>query len=158
MSAALNAQEAGITAGGLVDEVQDLCEFVSHRAAIDGIRHSTIKVSLFALRRLHVEQGLPSPVSGVRLRMTLEGIKRSQGRTQQKAPVTMAIIRKVASRLDLSAWDDLVQVTAIVTMFMFLLRSGEALKTGKDQDMQKCLKVNNKRSAVKVNRSTMMTS
>jgi ubiquitin-protein ligase len=51
----------------------------------------------------------------------------------------MSIIRRVAGIKNLKTWDNLMTITAIVTMFVFLLRSGEALATGPEQDMGKVL-------------------
>jgi hypothetical protein len=69
----------------------------------------------------------------------MKGIKRLCGRVERKVPIPMSVIRRVARNRSLNTWDNLMTMTAIVTMFVFLLRSGEALATGPGQDMGKVL-------------------
>jgi hypothetical protein len=108
---------------------------------IDGVSLSTIKVNLFAIRRHLVTHGKENPLlNKERLKMVLEGVKRLQGRVLRKVPIPMSLIRSMSNRKVLFMWDDLITLTAVVIMFLFLLRSGEALRTGKNQDLEKVLR------------------
>ena len=126
-----------------VQDEQCLCEYVSDRALIGNYALNTINVNLAAISRHHIENGYPDPrVGRRRLKLVMEGIRRLQGRVVRKVPVPMSLIRSLPQKKDLSRWDDLVTITAITVMFLFLLRSGEALKTEKGQDLEKVIKTN----------------
>jgi hypothetical protein len=58
----------------------------------------------------------------------------------RKVPVSMPLLRGLLDRLDRSQWDDLVIAAAVMTMFMFGLRSGEALRSKAKPDEEKCLR------------------
>ncbi len=70
----------------------------------EGIRHSTIKVYLSAIRYLQIESGLGDPfakASWPRLEYVLKGIKRNQAETGVKSkprlPITPTILKKLKS-------------------------------------------------------------
>ena len=123
-------------------EDKDLSEYVTWRGLHGNMAHSTLHVNLFAIRRFHLELGLKDPLEDKRmLSMTMKGLLKRQGGPLRKIPISMTMIRDIASTLDLERWNHLVVVTAIVTMFLFLLRRGEVLSTRQAPDSKKCLKV-----------------
>jgi hypothetical protein len=70
----------------------------------------------------------------------MEGLQKLQGGPMRKVPASMPLLRGLAEKLDQSIWDDLVTITAIMTMFLFGLRSGEALRSKREPDQEKCLR------------------
>ena len=122
-------------------EEQDLCAFIAWRGLVCNMAHSTIHVTLHAIRRHHVESGFPDPLEDRRMvALTMAGLLRVQGGPIRKVPISMPVIRRLAGYLDGNVWDHLVFMTAIITMFLFLLRSGEALRSKAIPDGQKCLR------------------
>ena len=81
------------------------------------LTHQTIKCYLAAVRSLHIERGLPDPLSNApRLELVLRGIKRSQAARcpakSARLPVTRATLLTIRASLNLSAPDDCTPRTA----------------------------------------------
>jgi len=104
--------------------------------------HNTIHVMLYALRHLHLLERWPDPLQDKRLlKLAMKGISRIQGAPLRKVPASMDMIRWIIDRLDLEVWDDLIVAIALVMMFLFLMRSREALRKGKLPDAKQCVRV-----------------
>jgi len=126
----------------------ELISFVTYYGLILGYAFATVHVMLYSVRFAHVAECYPDPLKDTPLLTTaMKGLKRIQGGPQQKIPASMDLVTSAVSRLNLSVWDDLITATAILTMYTFLLRSGEALRKGRDPDQEKCLRVESVRLA-----------
>ena len=90
------------------------------------LTHQTIKCHLAAVRSLHIERGLPDPLSNApRLELVLRGIKRSQAArypaNPDRLPVTRATLLTIRGSLNLSAPDDyMFWAAACTAWFVFL--------------------------------------
>ena len=81
---------------------------------------------------MHLLEWWPDPLKDkVVLKMAMKEISRLQGAPLRKVPASMDMIR----------WDDLVVAIALVMMFLFLMRSREALRKGKYPDLEQCVRV-----------------
>jgi len=86
----------------------------------------------------------PDPLADkVLLKIAMKGISRLQGGPWRKIPGSMDMIRWIVSQLNLDDNDELLVAIALVMMFLFLLRSREALRKGKSPDEKQCLRVRN---------------
>ena len=90
---------------------------------------TTIKVYLGAVRSLHIESGLPSPINGAtRLPLLLRGIKQTYGQERRKRmPITPPILLAFRRLLNLDLWDHQVLWTAMLVAFFAFLRSAELI-------------------------------
>ena len=114
------------------EKEEELIKFVAHKALTMHYAYSTIHVMLYALRHVHLLEWWPDPLKDkVVLKMAMKGISRLQGAPLRKVPASMDMIR----------WDDLVVAIALVMMFLFLMRSREALRKGKYPDPEQCVSV-----------------
>ena len=104
---------------------QTLMMFAAHLSQT--IKASSIKVYLSGVRSLHIEQGFKNPLDNCfRLERVLRGIKRRQGAgTRQRLPITIAILRKLYSILNLNDYTDALFWAACLTGFFGFLRCGE---------------------------------
>jgi hypothetical protein len=126
-------------------EVQDeLILFVAFKGVVQGYAHGTVHVMLHALRFFHVLERLADPLADKPLlNVVTRGLKRVQGGPRRKLAATMGIVEGSVVGLNLAVWDDLVKITATMCMFVFLLRSREALRKGAAPDPEQCLRVGN---------------
>jgi hypothetical protein len=125
-----------------VADQEDLVLFVAYVGVSMKYRHATVHVMLYAMRYHHIVARQPDPlVDTPLLKIVMKGLKRLQGGKGQKIPVTMGMLRALARGLDLDDWDDLVLLLGMSVMFVFLLRSGEALRKGSMPDADRCLRV-----------------
>jgi len=108
---------------------EELLQFVAHKAMVSLYAHGTIHVMLLALRRKHLLARYPDPLADKPLlKVAMKGAWRLQGEPLRKIPCSMDIIRWIAARHDWDVWDEFAVVLAVVFMFVFLLRSREALR------------------------------
>ena len=82
-----------------------LIRFCCHLA--DTLHHSSIKVYLSAIRSLHIEEGIPSPLVGyLRLQRVLLGIKRHEGSNRrQHQPITIELMHIISQSLNFSDYN-----------------------------------------------------
>jgi len=124
------------------EDQEELLAFAAYKGGVRGYAYSTVKVMIFAIRRLHIENREPDPLlTAILLPVLLKGLKRLQGRGRRKWPATWGLIEKALQDLDLDNWDDLVLALAIMLMYIFLLRSREALRKGEEPDPEQCARV-----------------
>jgi hypothetical protein len=106
--------------------------------------HGTIHVMLYALRRKHLLARYPDPLEDKLLvKMAMKGIWRLQGGPLRKIPCSMGMLNWLADQLDWNNWDEFVVLLAAVFMFLFLLRSREALRKGPEPDAKQCVRLLN---------------
>ena len=93
------------------------------------LKPQSIEVYIFAIRNLHLEQGLPDPLlHATGLRRLLWGIKRTLGTSpDSRLPITPSILRTFRTLLDLHFYDHTVLWAGILTAFFGFLRSSELL-------------------------------
>jgi site-specific DNA-cytosine methylase len=116
--------------------------FVAYMGLVMSYAHSTVRVILYAVRRACLENELPDPLSHAPLLLlSLKGLKRLQGGPRRKVAASIDLIRVACADLDLEQWDQLVLALAMVLMYIFLLRSREALRKGLYADHEQCLRV-----------------
>jgi hypothetical protein len=123
---------------------KELLQFVAHKAMVALYAHGTIHVMIYAVRRKHLLARYPDPLSEALLvKVAMKGIWRLQGGPLRKIPCSMDMIRWIADRLDWENWEEFAVVLALVLMFVFLLRSREALRKDTDPDPKQCVRVLN---------------
>ncbi len=90
---------------------------------------ATIKVYLCAVRNLHIESGLPSPMEHLhRLPYLLRGIKRLYSQERRvRFPITPSILLSSWSRLNFQWHDHIMLWTAMLVAFFAFLRSAELI-------------------------------
>jgi len=126
------------------EDEDELLLFVTHKALNADYAHSSIHVMLYALRFKHLMARYPDPLEDkTLLKIAMKGISRLQGGAWRKIPASMDMIRWIVSQLDLDNNDELLVAIALVMMFLFLLRSREALRKGEAPDAKQCLRVKN---------------
>lgn len=88
----------------------------------------SIKVYLYGVRNLHLEHGLPDPLTdALQLRRLLRGIKRLKGSAvDSRLPITPSLLRSFHCLL-CTSYDHLMLWAAILTAFFSFLRSSELL-------------------------------
>ena len=120
----------------------ELVSFVAYMGVTWNYGHGTVHVMIFAVRFHHLAAGHGDPLQNTPLlKLSLKGLKRMQGGPRRKISASMDLIRDIIRRLDLEDWDDLMLALALVVMFLFLLRSREALRKGAFPDPEQCLRV-----------------
>ena len=125
-----------------------LVDFVTFYGVTLNYAHATVHVMLYAVRFMHVAEDRPDPLrEAPTLTMAMKGLRRIQGAGQRKIPGSIDIVRSAVETLDLATWDGLITAAAISAMYVFLLRSGEALRKGTEPDAEKCLRVESLRLA-----------
>ena len=121
-----------------------MLDFYAHHALTVGFSPGWLHVQLYAIRHYHLLADIDVDLR-IMLRLTLakKGWKRLHGSEQRKIAVTVEILAELLDNcgLNLSTWDGLILVTAISTVFHFLLRSSEYLRKGSSPDPEKCLRV-----------------
>jgi len=126
------------------EDEDELLVFIAHMALNAGYAHSTIHVALHAVRFKHLLNRHPNPLEEAPLvRVAMKGVQRLQGGPLRKVPATMSMLRWIVQQLNLDDNDELLVAIALVTMFIFLLRSREALRKGKVPDAKQCICVKN---------------
>ena len=139
---AVRGQPLFLTGGYPREEEEELIKFVAHKALTMHYAYSTIHVMLYALRHVHLLERWPDPLRDkVLLKMAMKGISRLQGAPLRKVPASMDMLRWAIARLNLEVWDDLMVAIALIMMFLFLMRSREALRKGKYPDLKQCVRV-----------------
>ena len=99
-----------------------LCQYAAYLARTKAV--GSIKQYLNVVRILHLEWGLPNPLSSnYQLSLILKGIQRVKGtKVSQKAPITPALLLKIFKFLNLSKGFDSCFWAACLIMFFTLLR------------------------------------
>jgi hypothetical protein len=125
-----------------IADQEALVQFVAFVGIKMRYRHATVHVMLYAIRYHHIIARQPDPlVDTPLLKIVMVGLKRLQGGRKQKVPVTAPMLRRCAQMLDLYVWDDLILLLGMSLMFVFMLRSREALRKGANPDPEQCLRV-----------------
>ena len=127
-----------------------LMTFFTDRAMRLNLKHKTLLGIRASITRMHVEVGLAAPCRHKLLGLLLRGVKRREGPSMNKLPVTVDLLRALERIIDTDTWDGLVTLTSITFMFLFLLRSREALSKVKP-DEEQCVRVKNVRLLKGVN-------
>lgn len=109
-------------------DIQLLLEFVADAGVLLGRRYTTVEGKLCAIRWYHLQAGLGNPLADTpAIKAALRGLKRRQGETQPKLPVTIEALRRIRGSLDMRNRDHVVKWAAIITAFLFMLRASEYL-------------------------------
>mmetsp|Transcript_1899 Transcript_1899/g.2509 ORF Transcript_1899/g.2509 Transcript_1899/m.2509 type:complete len:348 (-) Transcript_1899:869-1912(-) len=117
-------------------------DFIVDRGLVQGYAPATVHVMLMAMRKLHVDNGHGDPLKGKLLvKAAMQGLRNIHGGVIRKVPVTTKMLRRAARRLDQGEWDELMLLTAMVFMFLLLLRSSEALRKGEDPHPRHCVRM-----------------
>ena len=112
--------------------------------AIRQLSHKTLHVRLYAIKRLHLENGIHLDYTVMhRLKTVQRGLRNVQGESVRKLAITIDMLRDIHAHdgLDENDWDDQLAYTAILTGFFFLLRSVEYLHTEHGVDPKKTVRV-----------------
>ena len=116
-------------------EETDMMEFVYYFGVVLGYAHSTLKVTLFALRYAHIlgsTSGRDIIKDKLRLKLTLLGLKRLQSSPIRKYAVSVQMLKAVIAEQRGPTWDQIMLALAISMAFFFLLRASEYIsKDGK---------------------------
>ena len=114
------------------------------------LKAPSTKVYLAGVRALHVENGFGNPLDDcLRLQRVVRGIKHVQGTgTQPRLPITVAILRRLYSLIDISAYHDALMWAACCIECFGFLRCGEFTTTSTAYDPKVHLSLND----VKVDR------
>ena len=120
---------------------EEILGFVAHKALNSHFAHSTIHVMLYALRFKHLMARYPDPLENKPLvKIAMKGVSRLQGGVWRKIPASMDMLRWIIAHCDLENADELLVAIALIMMFLFLLRSREALRKGAQPDAKQCLR------------------
>ena len=127
----------------VADEDETLL-FIAHKAMVSLYAHGTIHVMLYAIRQKHLFARYPDPLKdSVRIKMAMKGVWRLQGGPLRKIPCSMSMITWLADHLNWESWDEFLVLLAVVFMFLFLLRSREALRKGSEADEKQAVQMLN---------------
>ena len=98
--------------------------FLTHR-----LKPQSNKVYLLAVRNLHLEHGLPDPITdALNLCRLMRGIKRVHGfPTDHRLPITPTLLRTFRTFLSLTYYDHTILWAALLLAFFGFLRSQELL-------------------------------
>lgn len=123
----------GLGAAPLPLSEEQLCRYVAHLAE-EGLKHTSVKGYLSAIRRLQIVGGMGDPfvASWPRLECALKGLKLRQAkkastRPRPRLPVTPAILRSMRKfwEEDRHSRDNIMLWAACCMCFFGFLRSGE---------------------------------
>jgi hypothetical protein len=89
-----------------------------------GLKGSSIRVYIAAIRSLHVLQGHPVPVYSERLLLALKGAQKLSSPPDRKAPITFNILCKMFPLLE-GRHDELLLKTVMAMAFFGCFRAGE---------------------------------
>ena len=121
-----------------------LIQHYAHFGANRHLSHKTLHVRLYAIKRLHLENGIHLDYTCMhRLRTIQRGLRNMQGESVRKLAITVDMLRDIQTNggLDWADWDDQLTYTATLVGFFFLLRSIEYLSTEHGVDPKKTLRV-----------------
>jgi hypothetical protein len=122
---------------GLLRKIDET--FVAYYGGILGYAASAVRVIPLSVRREHLMNRSRNPLARALLvEQALKELKRLQGGSRRKIPATAPLVRHAIPLLELDTWDGLITALALVFMFLFLLRSREALRKGASPDPQQC--------------------
>ena len=120
---------------------QGVSFYVSYLAS-QGLKHSSIKVYLSAIRYMQIASGMSDPFANVswpRLDYVMKGIKKSQAekgvKTRPRLPITPLILRKLKEIWDSSAdkWDTKMIWAACCLCFLGVIWCGEMTVPGDNE-------------------------
>ena len=138
----VRGQPLYLTGRDLNADQNEMVSFVAYKGLVFNYGHGTVHVMLYAIRFQHLAAGMGDPLRDKPLlKVAMKGLKRIQGGPRRKIPASMDIIREAVVGLDQETWNGLMVTIALVMMFLFLMRSREALRKGATPDEQQCLRV-----------------
>ncbi len=99
------------------------------RRASPSLKPQSIKVHLYGVRNLHIENGFPCPLQGaLQLRRLLQGIKRVKGLSpDSRLPITPSLLWRFFPQFDLSHYDHSMLWAAIMLALFGFMRCSELL-------------------------------
>ena len=108
---------------------RNLCHYVAILAK-EGVRATSIKCYLSAVRHLHIEEGwgTPNMADMLKLELVIRGIKRAQGKTghaRPRQPITLKLLEKLRTTWQGKGWNGRMLWAAASLCFFGFLRSGE---------------------------------
>lgn len=107
-------------------EEEQTSDFIVHLAKTMSRTAGTVKNYLAAIGTEHAILGLERPMDRMkRVKLAMRGLRKVQGATTRKHPVTPAMLCWIEGELDLSKADDAVVWAGISTGWFFLLRCSE---------------------------------
>ena len=122
-------------------------EVINHYVFYGMIRKLAVKtmhVRLYAIKRLHLVNGIELDFAKMpQLRLVMRGFKRVTRGPRRKLAISVKMLRDLVTNKDLdpAKWDDMIQITAVLFGFFFLLRSSEYLRTEHGVDEDKCVRI-----------------
>lgn len=91
---------------------------------LDGLKGSSIRVYLSAVRSLHIWEGYNNPLGGPRLGMVVRGAMVCSDPPDRKLPITFDILSELCSKA--KKWDgSLMLISAMTLAFFGCMRAGE---------------------------------
>lgn len=113
-----------------VADEEELLKFVFWMGVTLGYQYSTVHVTLYAIRYMHIMQGVNDVLKDKpRLALAKLGLKRLSHKPRRKIAATIALLRDIMAHQDLTKWEDLLAITAVSFGFFFLLRASEYLNS-----------------------------
>jgi hypothetical protein len=110
------------------EDERTLMLYAVDQGLIQGIRASTIRGHLSAIRWNHLIDGFPDPnEKPAMLPYLLQSLERRDGAKRHRDPVTLSMLHAARRRLDLTRSRDRLTWAAVLTGFGFLLRASEYL-------------------------------
>jgi integrase len=94
-----------------------------------GLKHTTVKAYLAAIRSWHIKSGLPSPTVGLpRVELMIRALRKRQGDAKrERLPITVDLLDQLGRFLDPKNHDDSVLWAMLCTGVHGILRCGEVL-------------------------------
>jgi len=109
-------------------EVALLLEFVADQGIVLGRRYTTVEQRLAGVRWMHIMSVFQDPLQEAPvLKYAIKALKREQGASQPKMPVTYDMLEHLLARVDLRGLEHRTLWVGALMGFCFLLRSSEFL-------------------------------
>ena len=111
--------------GDPISSATAIREFIAYLGIIKGLQYTTVQGYLSAVRQHHIAHGLADPTQHPFARSLLTGLKRMQGSSIPKRPVTVDMLLCIHEQLNFDRESDVLVWAALNVGFMLLCRASD---------------------------------